>query len=80
MAALSIVEHLDVVKPIGPGYLPISILNPDNPISLESSPEAFHHGIVAAVAGTVIGNQTGLMQSCLVDFSARIRYLPICSD
>ena len=51
MATLSIVEHLDVLKQIGSGFLSVAISNPDDPFPLEGSPEAFHDRVVVAVAG-----------------------------
>ncbi len=35
MATLSIVEHLNVLKQIGSGFLPVAIAHPDDPFALE---------------------------------------------
>ena len=55
MATLSIVEHLYVLEQIGSGFLPVAIANPDHPFALEDTEEAFHDGVVVAVAGAAHG-------------------------
>ena len=55
MASLSIVEHLNVLEQIGSGFLSVAIANPDDPFSLEDTEEAFHDGVVVAVAGAAHG-------------------------
>ena len=52
MATFSIVEHLYVLEQIGSGFVPVAIANPDDPLALENTEEAFHDGVVITVAGT----------------------------
>jgi hypothetical protein len=52
MAAFSIVEHLDVLKQVGPGFLARPIANTVHAFSLENAEEALDGGIVIAVTGT----------------------------
>ena len=51
MATLSIVEHFDVLKQIGPGGLSRSVSNPVYALALEDTEEAFDNGVVVTIAG-----------------------------
>ena len=51
MASFSIVEYLDVLKQVGPGFISGPVANAIDTLSLEDGEEALDDGIVVAVAG-----------------------------
>jgi hypothetical protein len=49
MAALSIVEHLDVLEQIGSGFVGVSISDADDAFAFEDPEEAFDDGVEAPI-------------------------------
>ena len=52
MATFSIVEHLDVVEQVRPGFGSCSVDFPSNPFLLQAAEERLRDGIVMAVASS----------------------------
>ena len=67
MATLSVVEHLNILEQIGFGLVPAAIANPVHALSLKGGEEAFHDGIVIAVAGAAHGAFDVVIFECLAE-------------
>jgi hypothetical protein len=50
VAALGVVEHLDVVKDVGPGLVARRVNLAADPLAFEQLEEALGHGVVMAIA------------------------------
>ena len=65
MLALRVVEHLDVIEHVLPGFFAGPIGSPSDPFPLEQVEEAFGHRVVVAVSSTahgvlkIVGTQEG---------------------
>ena len=55
MFSFWIVEHLDVIEHILPGFGPRPVCLAPDPLALEEIEEALHHGVVMAVSPTAHG-------------------------
>ena len=67
MATLSVVEHLNVLEQIGSGLVSVAVANPVHALSLKGGEEAFHDGIVIAVAGAAHGAFDVVLLQCLAE-------------